>query len=280
MAELFNRHCAVTIGQPGSLGLQFVRTQGQGHHIWLDIKKNATATADKGVIKIYNLSDVSRARIEKVEKQAIIVDAGYVDEHGVIFQAKVDEAWTERDGAQLVTIIKATDFSEELSRRVVAVDVKDNTSQRAIIQKIADAMGLKIGNISLKDLKDPKQKSVPLYDGGRKLLNEVCGAAGAYWHITDGKLYAANLGLASRQEVIRLASESGLIDSPERGTAGIKGKSLMRNKIQPGVLLQVAKGQNAADDVVVTTCNYKGGTFGQEWYTHFTSLYRKEVLGS
>lgn len=279
MSELFRRYASITIGQPGSLGLQFIREKGEGHHIEFDVKLNANSAPDKGVFKLFNLSNVSRHRIETLEKQAVIFDAGYQADHGIIFTGKVDQAWTQKDGGKLVTIIESTDFTEDLSRRVLSLELKDETSAKTLVKKVCDLLGVKIGNVTLAGVKEPAKKEVPLYDGATKILNDVFGSLGMYWHITNGHFYAAPVGSASRQEIIKLSSETGMIESPERGTAGIKGKCLLMHKMKPGCLIQVARADGkSADDAIVTNINLKGATFGQPYYNNFESLYRKAVL--
>lgn len=278
MSEFFRRYCAITAGPPGDHGaVKIVRENGTGHNMKFDIKLNATSAADKGVFRVYNLHNVDRRYFEETEKAAIIFDAGYIKDHGVVFKGKIDQSWTEKEGSNIVTIIEATDFTEELSRRVFSFEIKDEGA-KTIISKIADHLGIKIGNVTLDGIKDIKQTSYPLYDGAKKLLNEICGSLNLYWHITDGLLYVAPLGKPSRPEVIKLSSETGLIESPERGTVGIKGKSLVIHTMRPGHLLQVATQDGKSfDEVIITDLNFKGGTFGQEYYGHFESLYRSKV---
>lgn len=272
MPDLFGHYYGLTVGQPGQPGLLF-----KTHDLKFEVLKTANSSADKAKFQVYGLSRVDRKRIETLKNQAVVFDVGYQQQHGVIFKGKLDQAYTVKDGDRLVTHIAATDFSTDLAR-VIAIEIKGDTSARTVINKVANALGIKIGNLTLKNLKDPKVKEEPLYEGGRKVLDDICLNLGLYWHITDGMLYLAPIGTASRQEVTIIKPGTGLVGSPQPTTTGVKGRCLLIPSLQPGSLIKVNSRDVKDKDAILVKCKYFGQKPGADWYVDFESLYRKAAL--
>src|SRR6476469_1879872 len=82
MSRLYGRYCDLTVeGGPGELNLSEFR-------ITFEIDKNTIQTPNPAVIRIYNISRETAAKISK-EYKTMTLDAGYNENHGVIYRGNI-----------------------------------------------------------------------------------------------------------------------------------------------------------------------------------------------
>lgn len=98
MAKLWKQVRIVTVG-----GLIF---DYEDLDVEFDVKCTDDNKSDTATIRIYNLSETTKNKIQA--NQAVTIDAGYRELHGVIFAGIVESVSTNRSDNDIVTTITAS----------------------------------------------------------------------------------------------------------------------------------------------------------------------------
>ena len=79
--------------------------------IEFEIENNEETSAGTAEIAVYNLGQ-SKSAFKKDEM--VQLKAGYRSDYGIIFYGKIDKVWDERDGADVKTVLQASDLTKQL----------------------------------------------------------------------------------------------------------------------------------------------------------------------
>lgn len=126
--------------------------------IEFDIDRNSASTLNQGTFRVYNLSQKNRDAIfqnrfdannaSNGKRKTIIMQAGYGKELSTIFQGDLLEAYSYRQGSDVITYISAQDGSWEAYNSVTNTTLEAGTSFSDVINLLASNLGTKIGTIS------------------------------------------------------------------------------------------------------------------------------------
>ena len=134
------------------------------------VENNTDNKAGQAEIAIYNLSDSSKSKIKKGE--IIQLKAGYRDDYGIIFYGTIDKKWDEREGADVKTVIQASDSTKQLWQSgYVVKKYPKGTSVANIVRDMFSMAGVPVGKIE-----DPGvvlQKDM-IFKGSPKRIVETC----------------------------------------------------------------------------------------------------------
>jgi hypothetical protein len=100
-----------------------------------------------------------------------------------------------------------------------------------------------------------------------KELQLLLAGNGLWGWITDGALNIVPYGVSISVSPIFVSNQRGLIGSPERTEKGIKFTSLLNNKLNPGVLIELASLEIRGQYVIVNV-KQNGDYEGSDWYSH------------
>ena len=114
MAKLWKQVRVVTVGE-----LVF---DYEDIDIEFDVKCTDDNKSDTATIKIYNLSETTKNKIQA--NQIVNIDAGYRELHQSIFGGLVESVRTYRDGNDLVTVIVASPNNRAYTNTAVNVQFK------------------------------------------------------------------------------------------------------------------------------------------------------------
>lgn len=147
MVELFDRYYALQISDLlitiDDLDIEF--------HVEGGNKENANKTE----IAIYNLSDMSKAKIKKDER--IQLKAGYRNDYGIIFYGIIDRVWDERDGGDVKTVITALDETKSLFESgIIIKKYPEGTSVTTVVKDMFSAAGIPVGKVEDPGVTLPK----------------------------------------------------------------------------------------------------------------------------
>lgn len=98
-------------------------------------------------ITIYNLSSATRNSIQK--NQAVIINAGYEDDIGVIFVGKVSECSSSHQGLEWITKLKATEAMDEWLSKKVTKTYKAGIDAMSILKDLLNIFGMEVSRIEL-----------------------------------------------------------------------------------------------------------------------------------
>lgn len=181
-----------------------------------DIAKDLTQDTNKCKLKLWNLKEESRKKIE-VPDLVIEIYAGYRDNTGPkkIFRGSVVSAVTEDSGGDVTTELKLSDGQCAVRDSWFSVSFPPGTPGDTVIKAIADNMGL-----ALVFGEGATFGSFPngfSYGGnGADMLNAICYGSGCTWSIQNGVLNVILAGGVTTNRGIVFSASSGLLGSPKR----------------------------------------------------------------
>ena len=141
----FERFAQVTIGSRGAKGFLFESPL----RITFDVTKSNEPTPNSGTVTLFNLSASSRDQIRTIG-DAIELNAGYLrDEYAgrLVVSADVLNIVTEKQGPDIITIVRLGDGAEYLKTLKGSYSFKEGASVKDIITKIASASGITLKSL-------------------------------------------------------------------------------------------------------------------------------------
>ena len=230
-------------------------------------------------LEIYNLSADHRRAIVAAPRRSTIVEiqAGYVGGRSLIFRGDKRKAIMRRDGTDYVLVVTAGDG--EHARRTARVNraFAGGASLPAVVQYIADAMGVGVGNAV------DALRAATFDTGGADFgdgtvlsgfaageLTRLCNSARLTWSVQDSALQLLPLGGALAREAILLSPDTGLVGAPEivnRRTCTVK--ALIIPGLVPGQRVTI-QSQIRSGVHRISACEFAGDTHGSDWYASMT----------
>lgn len=295
----FNRIFRLTVGVQGSDGI-VIESDGKNDslRIEFDIDKDLTQQTNKSSVKIYNLAEATRKKLER-DDTICLLEVGYAEDIGLrrIFIGAVTYATTRREGPSKVTELEMADGQIAIRDTVVSLGYAAGVSGAKIVDDVATQMGL-VTQIA----PDVEFSSYPagfsFVGKGRECLDKVMNATGATWSIQNNVLQVIMAGSSTNVRAMVFSASSGLIGSPERiikgvtrpdenskkkrkvkkdkkeKKAGWKIKVLQAPTVNPGDLVRV-ESTTVTGWFRVESLKHSGDTYGTEWYTELELI---EVL--
>lgn len=248
-----------------------------------DIKGNSNSSAGANshtaCIKIYNLSDDTRAIIERVNNY-VILNAGYAQdpELKMVFTGQVASFETQRHGQNLITILYCKDGYTPVNGMRIAKAYPENTTYGDIftdIAKIYANNGIPTGLIELgvEDLfrQDYVQfrapDSTPLINGysaigfAHQVLTSLTGAIGYVWYIANGRLFIHPKNYtrvveqfeftSDQMKSVRKAASQTSNVSTGKGVDGIVIRTFLDGRLDSDKRIKVLDGQYAGEYKIV-----------------------------
>ncbi len=264
-------------------------------HIKFSIKRSDTQTPNMAEIRVFNLEEQTALRIQK-EFSKVILQGGYQDNFGVIFQGNVKQIVLGRENSTDTFIdIVAGDGDLAYNFAIVNTTIAAGAGQAEQINAAVQSMsgdGTSLGHVGdLPPTQLPRGKV--MYGMARDYLKNSANTTSQTWSIQDGKVQFVPLTSYLPGTAIQLTSKTGLIGTPQQTTFGVNMKCLLNPKIKVGGRVQIDNKIVArlkinlavplspenipapvtADGVYyVLVIEHEGDNRGQEWYTSLTTL--------
>jgi hypothetical protein len=288
--EFFDRVCKVTVkppdsrlGFPNYVELASFETTIENLRMTFNSKASYLASQPTTLdLRIYNLKAETRAKLQGFGS-TITLEAGYVDNHAVVFHGNARNIDHAREGPDWVTRITCGDGEIAMRYDRVNESLGPNTSMKEALLKIVESMKLDakkaIATIKAGGFTDGVGaflNGVVLNGNAMDTLNKYLGVSGYEARVNKGELVIKRKGEASKKEPYVLSPSSGLIGSPDHGApkgpaqpAFLRVKSLLLPNIEPDDKFQL-KGISDDKNVgtyIVKQVKHVGDTHGQEWYS-------------
>lgn len=185
-------------------------------------------------IQIYNLSDNSFNFI-KQNNMAVTIKVGWGEEADkLLFFGKINRASKEKKDTDWIIKIESGDSGNAYNSAKLSKSYPEKTTHNNVFEDLKNEL-LK-GNI-IKGIKG-FFASDNLFNNGftahgnvGNLMDNILTANNYEWQINNGILEIQKKGTSN--QVIKLSSESGLVDSPEVTENGIKATCLLQPEISP-----------------------------------------------
>lgn len=250
------------------------------------IKRTLAQRAGTCELEIAGLTESHRHEIANAPRRTtfVAIDAGYLEGASRLFTGDLRKAVVSRAGPDWIVKVTAGDGEHALRSARVSRSFAPGSSLETVVRAIADAMGVGLGNAAsaLRGARfgsgDATFAEGTLVHGSAATeLTRLCDSARLTWSIQDGVLQVLPLGGSLARETIRLASDCGMIESPEYiSRRAITVKALLIPGLVPGQQVVVDSGVIDANRVVagatwrITEAEYSGDTAGADWIAALT----------
>lgn len=252
MSRLYDRTIRVTlIRRPtGFIGSnpQFFdvignATEMEGMRITFEVQKHLAKEPNKATIKVFNLSQHTRAEIEK-GGMAVKLHAGYEDNLRLLFTGDLRRGFSQREGpTDIVTTMQVADGAEAYKHARISRSYKPPTTILRVLQDLAKTLDLELPAelLASQDLKQAVTDGVTAHGPTRDVLTSFLAEHGYGWSIQNGQLQVLRDGDLRPGEVFLINQDNGLVDIPERtvpekqgGKSEIKFNTLLYPELVPG----------------------------------------------
>ena len=220
MAKLWKQVRIITVG-----GLIF---DYEDLDVEFDIKCTDDNKSDTATIRIYNLSETTKNKIQA--NQAVTIDSGYRELHGVIFAGIVESVSTNRSDNDIVTTITASPNNRAYTNTPVNMQFKAGIKASEILKQLEKIIPFKV------DIKELGKDTV--YENGKAFSNRLSNVisvlakdTGTIARFTDSTIEFKKPGKAY-SNVLKLGSEQGLVrvDKKEEKAEAEKEKKIVKKQ--------------------------------------------------
>ena len=287
---LFHRFLELTIGEGTPLTVEDL-------HVVINMQTTDTTKPYIASIKIYNLAYENYLKIQK--GTAIKIDAGYKDNHSVIFDGKVHASRYGRintvDTFTDIRCIAGAEFTKEFLNTTIKKDSKFTDVAEFVGKSTTYEMNNNVKTISETRL--IKSKTILNYPGLELSYFSKANNVFFIYRASSKTIDFVDLQSSFTLSPIILTPKTGLIGRPEITLEGIKGRSLLNKDITIGSTLKIEKDliddyydkatyaqmvkAKPAYDVnnlyFVYQMSYSLDTRGQDWYVDFLCIDTKNV---
>lgn len=286
MSRLFNKICRVTIArQPTGFiaeNPEFFESLGNAVEISemrvkFAVKRNLTKEPNTCEITIYNLSENTRADVEK-KPATVTLLAGYDGVARLVFTGDLRQAWSERKGTEWETYIRVGDGARAYAHARISRSYRPPIQVRKVLEDAASSMGLDLPPEVEQsvELRQAIATGISLHGPTRDVLTRLLARYGYGWSVQNGALQIVRDG-DTRGEAFLINSDTGLKGSPSRETSD---KALQRLEINFESALYpelfpsgLAKLESDAFNGTfrMLDVSHDGDTHGDEWTTAVTA---------
>jgi len=288
--SLFNRVLNLSIETAAG---ETVLLFDESFKISFSVFKNSSSNPNSATIKIYNLSINTKNVLKDVFKKNqqlsddekpplhIYLSAGYGDDVGatLIFSGNITDVYTMYQEPDYITNISCYDGGVTLRDTFLNIAYQNGIDSNVIIKQIANAMKTSIDSASVYLDKNFKlANGISLSGKAKDLMDNITQRGGLQWTIENNKIRIAPQGLATNEPAIVLASDTGLIGSPQRlQTAGFdamntnvvdeyKCKTLLLTGVAIFRLVEF-RTKDVTGFYAIRSAQHTGDTYGSAWTT-------------
>lgn len=254
-----------------------------------NIQKTITGEHNSSTIEIYNLSERTRKKIVRDDKQAEI-HVGYNGEYSLVSRGDIFSVKHSFDRPDIITRLELLDGKTTAESRLeTAFSFEKGISIKDAAKKIVKSFNINLDDLSLSNLSDKFMSGgLNLAGTAGEIFDEIADELDADWSLQDDILQFVKKGGSLSQQPIYLSDTSGMIGIPERvddinTSTGMLKKSkrskkepepgyivnsLLNPKIRPGSLVNIYSAkQKINGNYIVHTVRHSGDTHGTEWIT-------------
>jgi hypothetical protein len=208
----FIRAYKLKCGKPGGNGFETSEL-----HFAFSVSRSEDKSGNSATLSVWNLNPEHEAMV--CEKDCYIeIQAGYEDTQLYpIFTGYVTYGDGELDCADWRTSLELVDGRVEVRDTYTSKSYNGSTSQKKIIDDIAQEMNLKIvyaDGIQFDDI----PTGYSFVGKGTASLDKACAVNGLGWYIDNGVLHVKPKGGTLNRRAYELSSESGMIGYPKKLT--------------------------------------------------------------
>ena len=227
----------------------------------------------QGAVSIYNLSEQSGRSIS-TDATGLRVFAGFDSNEKLIYEGSISTVedipmWPDR-----VIKLSLGDGYQQYTQAVTSKTYASGTERQVILADLARDMGLSLKQ-SIDAAKGVISGDLTLDGLTKDVMEQFTQEGGDQWTITDNEVHVSRVGRAIDNDVIVLASDSGLLETPTVTEKGVNIRALLNPDVRPGKVIrleatgitgQVERGKDYSGFYLVQSAafignNYSGDVF-------------------
>ena len=281
MGKQFGRKIDLQIGSDGT-GVNVSELR-----IRFEVIKNIMGAPDLCKLEIFNLSRSNQNKIQDVF-DTVILNAGYSDNYGLLFQGEIRNVFKRKVGVDSITEVYAADSDQSYKRSYSNFTLSENASVLDVINTIvADMDKVRLGTINIETGTN-KILGRTFAGASRDLLTQLGKDYNFNWSIQNGLLNCVDANRSLPTEAILISNRTGMIDAPVVTARGVDVATLLNWRIEPHALIQVESNTDAVkfgnlylQDIPETlgrgiykvgAVTYQGDTHSDAWYSFIEGL--------
>jgi hypothetical protein len=276
LATLWQRYWYVIIG---SLKVEGLRVQ-------FTAKKSLQADPNTLDLKIYNLSETTRANMQMKGVPVVLV-AGYLDNAEVVFSGTARTIDHVRERADWVTHIQCGDGEASYTGAQSNISMAAGARVIDVLVRLIQDLQIGAGDAVAALRRGDFTLAYPRYQQGytgqgstTRLLDQALRPHGIRWSIQGMALQLLQGTQATKETAVLLSPSTGLIGSPDHGAPETPGKptyikirSLLQPSIRPGRILSLQT-RTYRGDYQAWKVDHEGDSHGSSWTTSIEALPR------
>ena len=281
MSNLFRREIEVTVNDTKVINDRFVAgVRVPGLRVRFNVTRDVTGKTNRMTCEIFNLKEATRNRMA-VDKPRVVIDAGYTDNLGSLFNGVGVRVSSTKESTGYVTEVEGKSGLGVLTG-TVNKSFAPGTPFTQILCALAEATELDarraiatINETSFTAKERIARHGFMLSGRLNKILDQLSNTFDFTWTVQNGELIILTRDGTVLGDAVLLSPGTGLVDSPEEvfdekrpNKHIIKGTSLLQPRIIPGSLLQM-QGAQVSGRFKVMKVQHTGDTHGEQWHTNF-----------
>lgn len=197
-------------------------------------------------IQLYNLTKPHQAALAKLASVRVRLEAGYLDDVGVVFDGDLRSARTRKEGTEYITRVSGGDGESQCRSARINKTFTSGTPIATVLRELGTALGVGRGNLdqfagaTLANGSKTLTRSLTVRGAVFDELEHITRSCGLRWSVQDSGLQIREAGLpvADRQGPL-LRPDSGLVGQPEVETV-VAGSESVKGLVKANKTLKAA----------------------------------------
>lgn len=227
----YNRNYEVFIQQQNSKDLRI----GLPFSLEFEIFRNSYSSANVASFRFYNLAPNTRAQIRKEGRdygsiRSMSFQAGYGDKLSLGFVGNISQAWSTREGSNVITQIESYDGGYAYVNAAIDTQFPKGTNRTTIIQAVMKSLpGIKTGAIG--DTSGSISRGNSVTGNSMEQLTQLTGGNA---FIDNGTVHVLGETECLEGPVILINSATGMLGTPVRENTYVTVETLFEPTLQIG----------------------------------------------
>lgn len=201
-------------------------------------EKSTERNPNKATIEIYNLSDKTRAILEK-KNTRVALKIGYQDTLELIFIGNIDKAVHKRENVDIITELEVKDGGNKYRNSRHTKGYPPGIKAKKVFDEIGDSMGLPVSSKEGVPEDAKYENGLTLQGLARDHLDNLTQKFNLEWSIQDETLQITKKTGTTKESIILLDPDSGLVGFPAKTKTGVEFTSLIQPGLKPGRRVQL-----------------------------------------
>lgn len=197
----------------------------------------------------------------------IVLDAGYDNEHGIVFDGEIIEAIPSLDTADFNISLKCQSLYNQLTGKISSISKEDEVDAKEVAQKIADDMEVQLVYYPEKEYK----VNYTMSDASPvNQMRNLAKMTGLDVYVENGRMYVKEPSKAVSKLPKLVIDGSNIIGAPMPDALGCRVQIRMNPNLRSGMPVSLSSSRFPmlnSDDYFLNTYHHVGETKGKKWFS-------------